>query len=256
MPAEAVDAILARAGIADDGGRAPVFVRSDGSRGRVDRVADIDQDAPIPKAAKLVAQVSRWDRLKGFDGALDAFVRHATVADAHLLLAGPAVAGVADDPEGAEVLAEIRAQRSGLDSEARRRVHIACLPMSDRDENAAIVNAVQRRADVILQNSRAEGFGLTVAEAMWKSRPVIATKIGGIQDQIVDGESGILIDSAENVEALGAAIDMLLADPGRARAIGAAAHERIRGRFLGTRHLVQYMALLGSALDGARRRGA
>jgi trehalose synthase len=120
--------------------------------------------------------------------------------------------------------------------------------MVDRDENAAIVNAVQRRADVIVQNSRAEGFGLTVAEAMWKSRPVVATRIGGIQDQIVDGESGILIDDATDTRGLAAAIDMLLGDPDRARVMGAAAHERITGLFLGTRHLVQYMALLGAAL--------
>jgi trehalose synthase len=249
MAPDAVDAILTQTGIAADGGRAPVFVRSDGSRGRVDRIAEVDQEAPLPRDAPLVVQVSRWDRLKGFDALLEAFARHTSSPDAHLLLAGPGVDGVADDPEGAEVLAEIRAQRAQLDQGSRSRVHLACLPMVDRDENAAIVNAVQRRADVIVQNSRAEGFGLTVAEAMWKSRPVVATRIGGIQDQIVDGESGILIDDATDVKALGKAIDMLLAEPDRARAIGEAAHERIKGLFLGTRHLVQYMALLGAALS-------
>lgn len=66
-------------------------------------------------------------------------------------------------------------------------MHLASLPMDDVEENAAMVNAIQRRADVVLQKSLAEGFGLTVAEAMWKSRPVVAGRIGGIQDQIVDG---------------------------------------------------------------------
>src|SRR5205085_1282035 len=75
----------------------------------------------------------------------------------------------------------------------RRRVHLASLPMGDVEENAAIVNALQRHADVVVQKSLAEGFGLTVAEAMWKQRPVVASQIGGIQDQIVDGESGMLI---------------------------------------------------------------
>ena len=78
---------------------------------------------------------------------------------------------------------------------ARERVHLACLPMDDLEENAAIVNALQRRADVVVQKSIAEGFGLTVAEAMWKARPVVASRIGGIQDQIVDGVSGILLDN-------------------------------------------------------------
>ena len=107
---------------------------------------------------------------------------------------GPSVAEVADDPEGAEVLAETRAQRAALPAELRARVHLASLPMDDLEENAAIVNAIQRRADVVLQKSLAEGFGLTVAEAMWKARPVVASRIGGIQDQIVDGESGVRID--------------------------------------------------------------
>ena len=73
-------------------------------------------------------------------------------------------------------------------------MHLACLPMEDLAENAAIVNALQRRAEVVVQKSSAEGFGLTVAEGMWKARPVVASRIGGIQDQIVDGKSGILLD--------------------------------------------------------------
>ncbi len=116
--------------------------------------------------------------------------------------------------------------------------------MEDVDENAAMVNAIQRRADVVVQKSLAEGFGLTVAEAMWKARPVIASRIGGIQDQIVDGESGMLVDDPTDLEAAAAAIDGLLDDPVRAEAIGTAARERVRQSFLGTRHLVQYMELI------------
>jgi trehalose synthase len=151
------------------------------------------------------------------------------------------------------VLAEIRAQRGELSAEVRERVHLASLPMDDLEENAAIVNAIQRRADVVLQKSLAEGFGLTVAEAMWKARPVIASRIGGIQDQILDGESGLLIDPLD-LGVTAAAIDGLLDDPARARALGAAARERVRGSFLGTRDLIQHMELIGTLLSGGLRR--
>ena len=110
-----------------------------------------------------------------------------------------------------------------------------------------MVNAIQRSADVVLQKSLAEGFGLTVAEAMWKSRPVVAGRIGGIQDQIVDGESGCLVDDPADLGAVGKAIDSLLSDPRRAARIGEAAR-RVRGSFLGTRHLVQYMELIDKML--------
>ncbi len=244
-----VRAILSQTGISPNGGQVPVFERADGSVGRVDRSAELDQEGPVPDDAPLVVQVSRWDRLKDHAGLLRSFTEHCRHGNAHLLLAGPSVAEVADDPEGAEVLAEIRAQRNALDAESRARVHLACLPMDDVDENAAMVNAIQRRADVIVQKSLAEGFGLTVAEAMWKSKPVVATRIGGIQDQIVDGESGILIDDPTDLEAVAAAIDGLLDDPRRADQIGAAAHIRVRDSLLATRSLVQYMGLIEEMLD-------
>lgn len=122
--------------------------------------------------------------------------------------------------------------------------------MDDVDENAAIVNALQRRADVVIQKSLAEGFGLTVAEAMWKARPVIASRIGGIQDQIVNGESGVLIDDPLDLDATAAAVDRLLDDSALASAMGTAARARVRVSFLGTRHLIQYVGLLrGDAFE-------
>jgi len=98
--------------------------------------------------------------------------------DAHLLLAGPATDSVADDPEGASVFAAVRAAWHAAPTDARRRVHLAALPMDDAEENAAIVNALQRHADVIVQKSLAEGFGLTVAEAMWNDRSSLAALAG------------------------------------------------------------------------------
>jgi trehalose synthase len=120
--------------------------------------------------------------------------------------------------------------------------------MDDVEENAAMVNAIQRRSDVMLQKSLAEGFGLTVAEAMWKAKPVVAGAVGGIQDQIVDGVSGVLVDPTD-LEAVGSAIDGLLDDPERARRIGDAARQRVIEEFLGTRHLLQYLDLLQGMLD-------
>jgi trehalose synthase len=240
-------AILSRIGIADDGGEAPVFHRNDGTVARVNRVAEIDQDERVPADAPLIAQVSRWDRLKDPVGLLDCFAEHVVHPEARLLLAGPSVAGVADDPEGAEVLAEVRGRRAELPEDVRRRTHLVSLPMDDIEENAAMVNALQRRANVIIQKSLAEGFGLTVAEAMWKSRPVVAGRVGGIQDQIGDGD-GVLVDDPADLAAVGAAIDGLLGHPAGAAEIGRRAKERVRAEFLGSRHLIQYMGLLEKLL--------
>ena len=254
---ETVHSILATIGVGpDESHGVPTFTHADGSIARVDRRAEIDQAAPVPSDAPLVTQVSRWDRLKDPVGVLRCFAEYCTTAEAHLLLAGPTVADVADDPEGAEVLAEVRAARDALPEEARARTHLASLPMDDIHENAAMVNAIQRRADVVLQKSLAEGFGLTVAEAMWKSRPVVAGRVGGIQDQIVDGESGVLVDDPADLPAVARAVDGLLSDPERAGAIGAAARERVIHEFLGSRHLVQYMSLIEKMLVGGKRRSA
>jgi trehalose synthase len=109
---------------------------------------------------------------------------------------------------------------------------------------ARALNALQRRADVVVQKSIAEGFGLTVAEAMWKARPVVASRIGGIQDQIVDGESGVLVDDPKDLAEYGAKVTALLEDPDRAVRIGRNAMERVREDFLGVRSLFQYLRLI------------
>ena len=248
---EAVRAILDAAGIVPDGGEAiPAFEREDGAPARVDRSAEMIEDAAIPRTARLVVQVSRWDRLKDPLGVIRGFaeVVAPAIGDAHLVVAGPSVAAVADDPEGAEVLEEARRAWAGLSPTVRRRVHLACLPMEDREENAAIVNALQRRADVIVQKSLAEGFGLTVAEGMWKARPVVASRIGGIQDQISHGATGVLIDDPTDLDAYGRAVAALLEDPAGAAEMGHRAQERVRNEFLGPRHLIQYVELIGGLL--------
>jgi trehalose synthase len=151
---------------------------------------------------------------------------------------------VADDPEGARILREARELRERLPEEARSRVHLATLPMDDPEENAIMVNAIQRHATVVVQKSLAEGFGLTVSEAMWKARPVVASRIGGIQDQVEHGVSGLLLDDPHDLAAYGAAVTELLSDPGRADRMGAQARERVRQRFLSNRSLLDYLELL------------
>ncbi|HEX2392244.1 MAG TPA: glycosyltransferase, partial [Solirubrobacterales bacterium] len=169
----------------------------------------------LPAETKVVIQVSRWDRLKDPLGALALLDGHLPDPAVHLVLAGPEASGVADDPEGQRVLAEASAAWQGMAPEHRGRAHLFALPMDDLEENAAMVNALQRRADVILQKSLAEGFGLTVAEAMWKRRPVVASGVGGIKDQVADGETGILVSDPRDLAGFGAAIEAILGDPAR-----------------------------------------
>ncbi len=250
---EATEAILGRIGLTGDHSDViGEFVRHDGSPGRVVRHADMYQDVPVPDEAAIVTQVSRWDRLKDPVGVLHGFINQLDGGDPHLVLAGPATAAVADDPEGGEVLEEVLEARSRLAPEQRSRIHIACLPMDDIEENAAMVNAIQRRSQIVVQKSLAEGFGLTVAEAMWKGKPVIASARGGIQDQISDGLSGILLDDPADLDAFAAAMRRLLDDePLRVR-MGIAARKQIETSFLGTRHLLNYLQVLRALLE---RRG-
>lgn len=247
MTNDEVEAILAAAGMTADpsGEAAATFVRVDGSRAEIVHEAALGGCGKIPSGDRLVVQVSRWDRLKDPIGVMDGFATHvAPASDARLVLAGPAVEEVADDPEGAEVLSEVQSAWEGLPPEIRDRIHLVCLPMDDGEENAALVNALQRKAEIVVQKSLAEGFGLTVAEGMWKAKPVVASRIGGIQDQIEHGSTGLLLDDPRDTEQFGAAVLSLLAEPERATQIGAAARERVRDRFLGARHLMQYLDLV------------
>ncbi len=247
LPDDVVGTIVDRIGLTPDGHRPAVFHRQDGSIARVDRRARIVQDGPLPPDVPVLAQISRWDRLKDPVGVLEGFAR-CTGADPHLLLIGPDAAGVADDPEGIEVYAEVEAARAALPEGVRTRVHLVSLPMDDVAENAVMVNALQRRATVVAQKSLAEGFGLTATEAMWKGKPVIAGAIGGLQDQVVDGVTGLLIDDPADLDAFAAAADELLGDPEAAARMGAAGRERVRKHFLSTRHLIEYVDLLATLI--------
>ena len=242
-----VDAILASAGIVAGGSGSARFSRQDGSVGTVTTRAEMVETAPIEADRRIATQVSRWDPLKDPAGVMAGFVRQVPAeSDVHLVLAGPAPQAVADDPESQRVLDELRTAWERLPAADRARVHIACLPMDDVEQNAATVNALQRRSDVVVQKSLAEGFGLTVAEAMWKGRATIGSRVGGIQDQIEHGRSGLLLDDPRAVDDFGQTLAALLHDAPRRAALGAAACERVADRYLAPDHLTSYLDLVDS----------
>jgi trehalose synthase len=132
-------------------------------------------------------------------------------------------------------------------------VHLASIPMDDIDENAIVINALQRHASVVVQKSLVEGFGLTVTEPMWKGRPVIASRVGGIQDQITHEKDGLLLDDPHDLDAFAAALGRVLGDLELAHRLGTAAHARVLDQFLGDRHLIQYVDLFAGLVDGPAR---
>lgn len=233
-----VSAILGAAGVIagpDAGGSAL------GVRRRAERVGGPRE---IPADARIVLEVSRWDGLKDPLGFLRMYADHLSdLTDVHLVYAGPSVADVDDDPEGAEVLAACSRYWESLPSQVRDRIHLLSIPMEDGRENALIVNALQRRADVVVQKSLQEGFGLTVTEAMWKGRPVVASRVGGIQDQIEHGRSGLLVDDPHDLDGFAGAVRAVLADTDLAQRLGDEARRRVEDHYLHTRQLQQYADL-------------
>jgi trehalose synthase len=214
-------------------------------------MADIVRTGPPPSATTpIVCQVSRWDKLKDMKGVMKGFARFVdSTKKAHLALVGPNVSGVADDPEQVAIFEETAAAWRELPYAARCRIQLICLPMDDIEENAAIVNALQRHAKIVIQKSLEEGFGLTVSEAMWKSTPMVGSAVGGIQDQIEHGVNGLLVQDPDNLEEFGVAVSCLLNDRPQAETMGIEARERVRKDFLASRHLEQYGKLLVSLIE-------
>ena len=247
---EAVEAILTHVGIIAGREGDTTYERIDGSPGRVESYCDLIRTGPPPSPeTPLIVQVSRWDRMKDMPGVMAAFSAHVDSGrDAQLVLAGPVVTAVADDPEGADVLHECWEQWRALPHAVRRRVQLVCIPMHDLDENAVIVNALQRHATVVTQKSIAEGFGLTVAEAMLKGVPVVASAVGGIVDQVIDGETGSLLADPLDLERFGAALCRLLDDPLLARTQGDAGRRRAIEHHLGDTHLRNWLEVMQAVL--------
>ncbi|MFC0042243.1 glycosyltransferase [Actinomadura rayongensis] len=190
--------------------------------------ATVVQDAPLPPDARVVVQVSRWDPLKDMVGVVRCFT--GLPPDVHLVLAGTDPSEVSDDPEGRAVLAEVTRVRAELPPAERARVHLVSLSMRPPEWSALVVNALQRRADVVVQKSLEEGFGLTVTEAMVKGRAVVASAVGGIRLQIADGENGVLVDPADTA-GVRRALARLLDDPALRRRLGERARRSATARY-------------------------
>jgi trehalose synthase len=194
----------------------------------------------LDPARPLILQVSRYDRFKDPVGVIHAYrLAKRFVPDLQLVLAG---GGASDDPEGDAVLAEVR-EAAGDDAD----VHVLLLP----PDAHRTINALQRAADIVLQKSIKEGFGLTVAEALWKGRPVIGGDTGGIRLQVVDFHTGFRVSTPE-----GAALRIryLLHQREQLAAMGAKARELVRENFLLTRQLRDYLALTVGLLHRAEER--
>jgi trehalose synthase len=191
----------------------------------IDEVLDrfhIERDRPI------ITQISRFDKLKDPSGVIKVYKRAKRHSDCQLILAG---GGATDDPEGLRILENIKKA-----AEEDPDIHVLYLPPSSDIE----INALQRASTVILQKSIREGFGLTVSEALWKARPVIASAVGGIPLQISHKHSGIL---SYSIEGTAYYLQELLNNPQYAQTLGRNGREEVKKNFLITRHVRDYLLL-------------
>jgi trehalose synthase len=217
----------------------------------------------------IVTQISRWDRLKGFEPLLAGFaafrrgllrggwsddpVHRLRQELTRLVLAGPSPEAIQDDPEAREVLDALRRRYCGLDPLVQEAVAILSLPMESAEENALMVNALHRASSIVVQNSLREGFGLTIAEAMWKRVPVLSNRRAcGPRQQVRDGEDGRLIDDPGDVEALATTLDAMLADVPRRRVWARNAQRRVHAHFLVFAQVAAWLRLLGRVAGPAQ----
>jgi trehalose synthase len=214
----------------------------------------------------IVTQVSRWDRLKGFRPLMEGFARlkrsiydgefadnpeHRRRLDlVRLVLAGPEPSAIKDDPEAVDVLEELRVSYRGLHPAIQDDIALLLLPMRSLEQNALMVNALQRASTIVVQNSLREGFGLTIAEAMWKRVPVLTnSRACGPRQQVRDGLDGRLIADPDNPAELQLALDEMLADPDRLDRWGQSAQRRVHDQFLVMTQLRAWGRLLSTLVS-------
>ncbi|UCF94026.1 MAG: glycosyltransferase [Desulfobacterales bacterium] len=214
----------------------------------------------------VVTQVSRWDRLKGWETLLEAFVRfkrsckhngkkkssHYRRANAvQLLLAGPEPAAVQDDPEGKGVLDELCTFYRKLAPEDQKSVVLLTLPMSSRTQNHLMVNAIQRCSSLVVQNSLQEGFGLTATEAMWKKIPVLGTFSCGLRQQIRDGIDGRLTANPKDPKEIAENLDYMLTSSAKLEKWGRQAQHRVYNQFLIFSQVQKWLQCLSAVSNGS-----
>jgi trehalose synthase len=227
-------------------------------------IANLAEDIGL-LSRPVVTQVSRWDRLKGYLPLMQAFsglkrsmydggggtdaVHRRQLDLVRLVLAGPDPTGVQDDPEAQGVLDELIAAYAALHPAVQDDVAILLLPMASLEENALMVNALQRASTIVAQNSLREGFGLTIAEAMWKRLPVLSnSRACGPRQQIRDGLDGRMVRDPENTEELQVALDEMLVNPARLEQWGQSAQRRVHDQFLVFGQLRAWGRVMSTAL--------
>ena len=198
-------------------------------------IAGVLEGFSIDPKRPILTQISRFDRLKDPVGVVRAYQIVKRYFDCQLVLAG---GGAADDPEGGRVLEEVR-QAAQDDSD----VHVLDLP----PWSALEINALQRASTIVIQKSLREGFGLTVTEALWKKKPVVASAVGGIPTQVIHKHTGMLCHS---VEGCAYQIRFLLSNPAIAERLGEQGHQHVREHFLITSNARRYLTLFLHLLDG------
>jgi trehalose synthase len=215
----------------------------------------------------IVTQVSRWDRLKGFTPLLQGFAemkrrvgerlesewespRHKRRMEiVRLVLAGPDPDSIQDDPEGLEVMEELKEVYTSLPEMVQRDIAILALPMASRKENALIVNALQRASSLVVQNSLQEGFGLTATEAMWKRKPVLASNATGLREQIDDDIDGCINFDPEDVGGLADQLESILHSPMHRERLAKNAQRKVYGKFLVFTQVTDWLQTLRDVVE-------
>jgi len=190
----------------------------------------------IPTDKPIITQISRFDKWKDPEGVLAVFEKVRKETDCRLVLCGNMAA---DDPEGQEIFKRVQKKAAKL----TKNSDVILIT----SENNILVNALQRKSDVILQKSLREGFGLTITEALWKGRPVVASDVGGISSQITNWENGFLVQP-EDIKGCADWVIQLLDDRKLAEKIGNNGKEVVREKFLVTRLLSDHLDLLQDML--------
>jgi trehalose synthase len=197
-------------------------------------ITDVLERYGIDAKRPILTQISRFDRLKDPVGVIRAYKIVRKNIDCQLVLAG---GSASDDPEGEAVLNEVKEAAAGDPD-----IHILNLPPWSPLE----INALQRASTIVIQKSIREGFGLTVSEALWKGKPVVASAVGGIPAQVIHKLTGMLVHS---IEGTAYQIRFLLSNPAFARKLGENGHEHVKENFLITHNLKRYMLLFLSVLQ-------
>jgi trehalose synthase len=213
----------------------------------------------------VIAQISRWDRLKGFlpllegftklksylrDGRHDLGPRHRRRLEmVRLILAGPDPASIQDDPEAIEVLDSLVERYSQLDESLQRDIALLVLPMESRKQNAIMVNALQRCSTVVVQNSIQEGFGLTATEAMWKGVPIVGSRAHGLREQIRSGIDGTLVQDPNDPDEIAERLSDIMVMKGKRNRMAQSAQQRVRNEFLVFTQLRQWLQALTRAVS-------